>query len=159
MSNWQLGRPEVFFEGAWSQICAEGFSAPEADVACRQLGYGRGTVLPIDTGESPDRLVYPEVAFTSLGCTGTEARLLDCPREPEPAPDSGYSDLVSLQGGCFQDLALGLRIACVSESEEGAKLGQRFTSSVFQPDRRYGLLMYRAAFIRPYIQYVRLKNV
>ena len=50
VANWQMDRLEVFFEGSWSQVCAREFDGPDADVACRHLGFGAGTVGPNEVG-------------------------------------------------------------------------------------------------------------
>eukprot|EP00892_Ulva_mutabilis_P007273 jgi/Ulvmu1/4918/UM202_0003.1 len=123
VANWQIGRLEVFFEGSWSQVCAENFGEADANVACRQLGFGAGTVGPTFSDFSdpvdsvdPDRpLVFPEVVLTSVGCNGSEARLLDCAREANPAPE--LYDVYD--AGCFYGSRPGLRLACVVEAEDG----------------------------------------
>ncbi len=33
------GRLEIYLRGEWGTVCDDGFGFPEADVACRQLGY------------------------------------------------------------------------------------------------------------------------
>ena len=40
-SNKNQGRVEVFINGLWGSACGEGWSLPEADVVCRELGYPR----------------------------------------------------------------------------------------------------------------------
>ena len=35
------GRVEVFINGIWGSICDNGWSLPEADVVCRELGHPR----------------------------------------------------------------------------------------------------------------------
>ncbi len=45
-SNKYEGRVEVFVNGVWGSVCGDGWSLPEADVVCRELGYSRAqTVL------------------------------------------------------------------------------------------------------------------
>ena len=116
---WQVGRLEVFFEGSWGQVCGGAFNAPDAIVACRQLGFATGAPGPLrrNLGGIPsnmgtgDRPVYHKVAITSPGCTGTEARLVDCPTEADSsaAINPGFNILIS---GCFDVSGPGLSVAC-----------------------------------------------
>ena len=63
-------------------------------------------------------LVAPEVALTLPGCSGAEARLLDCPGDEE-TPEIRDSRQ------CRTTFFPGLQLACVSASEAGVayKLG------------------------------------
>lgn len=123
VANWVTGRLEVFFEGSWSQVCAGDFGPPDARVACRQLGFGSGTVvpaeLPKDYSEFADT-VFPEVALTGLQCKGTEERLLDC--TTNPFDGSGI--------GCRTtgfDSSGGLVLGCVDTPVEGETLTSAHT--------------------------------
>ena len=77
-----MGRPEIFLEGAWQQICAAGFDRAEADIACRQLGYGTGTVGPFFAvpHDDPEAEHFADVGVTLPRCYGTEGSLLKCGR-------------------------------------------------------------------------------
>eukprot|EP00892_Ulva_mutabilis_P005579 jgi/Ulvmu1/3393/UM016_0009.1 len=124
VANWQLGRLEVFFEGSWSQICAKEFDGPDANVACRQLGFGAGTVGPnrATAAQPPPTspIVFPEVAVTALGCNGTEANLLEC--GPAPGRLSSFESR-----DCYDSVQPGLFIACVAEAETGEEGALRLT--------------------------------
>ena len=114
IANWQVGRVEVFFEGSWSQVCSAGFDGTDADVACRQLGYGVGSSAASATGVSEELSVYPEVAITLPDCNGSEASLLACGGEVP----TGISRFGATRG-CFQDGDKGLLLACVAQPMPG----------------------------------------
>ncbi|PNH04661.1 Deleted in malignant brain tumors 1 protein [Tetrabaena socialis] len=71
------GRLEVCHGGQWGTVCEDLFGATDALVACRQLGFASGSVLP--------RLLVPDghpdapVWMDNLDCIGPEAALADCP--------------------------------------------------------------------------------
>lgn len=129
VANWQLGRLEIFVEGSWGQVCAIGFGAADADVACRQLGFGAGAVSP--SGErgmfvapaeplrGSDRLVYPDVALVSPGCRGTEQTLLSCRGGPLASEGSASCFGTDRQGrGRSLMRSQGLILACVADAED-----------------------------------------
>eukprot|EP00892_Ulva_mutabilis_P004969 jgi/Ulvmu1/2844/UM144_0009.1 len=123
VANWLIGRPEVFFDGTWSAVCSGGFDEADANVACRQLGLGAGTVGLEDSGNdyAVDLTVLPPIALTSLGCTGMEARLVDCGVQTDSGLDiySNYGD------GCSTDF----RLACVAEEQAGVDGAIRLTGT------------------------------
>eukprot|EP00892_Ulva_mutabilis_P012290 jgi/Ulvmu1/9433/UM051_0061.1 len=133
VANWQMGRLEVFFEGAWGQVCAQGFDEAAANVACRQLGFGAGAANPGMSGAIPaaDQLVYPHVALTELGCTGAEASLLECPGDE-------YRRFAN-DDGCFNDDFEGLMIACVADAEPGEEGALRLTEAGSEDDPAAGI--------------------
>ena len=121
LANWQIGRLEVFFEGSWSQVCANAFDGPDANVACRQLGFGAGTVLPADPGRfrgrvapSNSEMVVPEAAITAVGCNGSESKLLDCPLENKGPGVDLFDDQT-----CLTATRIGLIVGCVQEPVQG----------------------------------------
>ena len=69
------GRVEVFRSGEWQTVCDNGWDLNEADVACKQLGYGYAIRVMINapfgrgTGGQWDAYFY---------CTGSESRLENC---------------------------------------------------------------------------------
>lgn len=118
VANWVTGRPQVFFEGSWSQVCAGRFDNRAADVACRQLGFGSGTALLGEvSGEQPaghEVNVFPEVALSGLNCTGTEERLVDCETDP-----IDFANDNPIGTGCQSSTSNGLVLGCVRAPENG----------------------------------------
>ena len=115
-ANWVTGRLQVFFEGSWSQVCAAEFEAADANVACRQLGYGAGTVVPqffteADKVSLETTAVFPEIGISASGCTGSEDRLLDCPARENLR--------FMFNRDCLSSDGFGLVLACVGAPEEG----------------------------------------
>ena len=117
---WVSGRLEIFFEGSWSQVCGLGFDGFDADVACRQLGYGQGTANAVRrtaVGESEFlefRRVngsFAEVAVTKVGCTGAEESILEC------GGDSIIDGLRTRE--CDEERDPGLFLSCVEEPVAG----------------------------------------
>ena len=119
VANWVLGRPEIFLDGDWQQICAAGFEHREADVVCRQLGYGAGTAGPFfdvltNVAEGEE---FSPIGVTMPGCSGTEATLLECGPESLGAPWETRRQSIS---GCRNSFSPGLTVACVAREEQGA---------------------------------------
>ena len=120
VDNWVVGRPQIFVEGQWLQICAAGFNRVEADIVCGQLGHGAGTVLPalqVPPDDFDARELAP-IGITTPSCDGTEATLLEC--------ESVYSDVgppfftrSTSNEGCGSSFSIGLRIACVATELQG----------------------------------------
>eukprot|EP00892_Ulva_mutabilis_P001585 jgi/Ulvmu1/11427/UM076_0001.1 len=138
IDNWVQGRLEVFFEGSWSQVCSYAFDAPDANVACRQLGFGAGTVLSEFAEDAarpqPNPRVYPEVAISKPGCDGAEDRLLDCPVDQRPDNFIPRTD----QRGCYSSSDPGLYLACVAEPLEGPAVEEGAIRLVRQMEMEMG---------------------
>jgi len=117
VANWVQGSLEIFAGGAWARVaCSGAFTGVDADVACRQLGHGRGTVAlsAVDDGfllqDDPPLCPRgtPQVMLP-LGCNGTEAAVLDCSgAEGTPRGRDSFCDA-------------GLVLACVAEEQEGVR--------------------------------------
>ena len=122
VANWMTGLLQVFFEGSWSQVCNGFFDVADANVACRQLGFGAGTVVPqflseADLATLQSTPVFPEIAITSSGCTGSEERLVDCEQEVNATPAYSFDDTFGRD--CLSSNGAGLRIACVASPVPG----------------------------------------
>ena len=119
VDNWVVGRPQIFLEGEWQQICAAGFSRPDADVVCGQLGHGAGTVLPFFDVPlaDPDATDFAPIGVTTPGCDGTEPTLLECEYDYVGPPFFSRS---RSNVGCRDERSNGLTIACVAMEQQGA---------------------------------------
>lgn len=70
------GQVEVLFNGVWAGICQNyNWDFPEANVACRQLGY-HGAVQP--TYHGPSAIGIDDVRLTNVHCLGNETSILNC---------------------------------------------------------------------------------
>ena len=96
------GRLEILHNGEWGTVCDDAFGAPDAAVACRQLGNAKATWWGRSRASGTGRIWLDDLA-----CTGAESHLDQCPHagfgnhncihfedvavtcaapEPEPAP-------------------------------------------------------------------------
>ena len=75
------GRLEIYYNGEWGTICDDYWSAGDADVSCRQLGFAGGSVddwsffrnsiFPMGDEDQP-------IWLDDLHCDGGESSLLEC---------------------------------------------------------------------------------
>ena len=69
------GRLEIFHNGKWGTVCDDRFRDVSAGVACRQLGFTGGVMLPMQSfpqGSDP-------IWMDNVTCTGSELGLSECP--------------------------------------------------------------------------------
>ena len=73
------GRVEMFHGGEWGTSCDDYWTIEDAAVACRQLGYAGAerTFLRSAFGGAASGV---PTWLDDVRCTGTESRLIDCPR-------------------------------------------------------------------------------
>ena len=74
--------------GVWKYVCDDSFASNNngANVACIELGFVGGTH---SDGTAPQDLFYDDIA-----CTGSETRLVECPRGS--SEDCGTHEAVML---------------------------------------------------------------
>merc|ERR1711970_539392 len=74
------GRLMAFKDGEWGTVCDDHFDTNNhgAIVACKQMGYAGGTYSANYRGTEPDESVV-KIVYDDIQCTGTEARIQDCP--------------------------------------------------------------------------------
>ncbi|XP_072021373.1 scavenger receptor cysteine-rich domain-containing protein DMBT1-like [Amphiura filiformis] len=71
-----VGRLEVFYDGQWGQVCDDGFTLREANVACRQLGFTAAEGYASDNFYGSEGLT--DIFLDNVVCTGEETKLADC---------------------------------------------------------------------------------
>jgi hypothetical protein len=86
------GYLEVFYMGEWRGVCDDSFDENDALVACRQMGFSGVESYTTTTGTS-------RFWLDELACTGTEARLDDCPNGGWGVHDCSASECIGLV--CF----------------------------------------------------------
>ncbi|XP_070801792.1 neurotrypsin-like [Pituophis catenifer annectens] len=69
------GHVELFLNGEWGRICAEGWTERAAAVVCRQLGYS-GTAVAIHRPYSD--AWHGPIHLDNVECSGTEHTLAEC---------------------------------------------------------------------------------
>ncbi|KAJ8300514.1 hypothetical protein KUTeg_022033 [Tegillarca granosa] len=70
------GRVEVFYNNTWGTICDDAFGSPEAQVVCRQLGFG--TTGALAKGSSYFGAGTGPILLDDLTCSGSEKSLALC---------------------------------------------------------------------------------
>ncbi|VDI05782.1 Hypothetical predicted protein [Mytilus galloprovincialis] len=68
------GRLEVYYKGEWGTVCDNQFTNVDAEVACKQLGYCSGLMIPphkVDDG-------IGTIWLNNVNCSGSESGLLNC---------------------------------------------------------------------------------
>ena len=69
------GRVEVYHNGEWGTVCDDGWNFNDAQVICRQLGFGPATTVRRNAfyGQGSGN-----VWLRNLNCNGTELTVDDC---------------------------------------------------------------------------------
>ena len=74
-SSYNEGRVEVNYNSEWGTVCDNGWDDTDADVVCRQLGFGSsGTAngsASFGQGSGP-------ILLDSVTCSGSESTLASC---------------------------------------------------------------------------------
>ena len=69
------GRVEVHYNGQWGTVCDDGWDLNDAQVVCRQLGFGSAIATSDDAfygqGSGP-------IWLNSVNCYGTELNIQNC---------------------------------------------------------------------------------
>ena len=90
------GRVEVYHNGEWGTVCDDGWNLNDAQVVCRQLGFGP----PIDVrrnayyGEGSGQIWLDDV-----NCVGNELTIEDCSHRGWGLENCGHHEDAGVQ--CF----------------------------------------------------------
>ena len=69
------GRVEVYYNGEWGTVCADGWDLNDAQVVCGQLGFGPAIAA---RGEAFYGQGSGQIWIDNLKCLGTELNIEDC---------------------------------------------------------------------------------
>ncbi|XP_046846620.1 scavenger receptor cysteine-rich type 1 protein M130-like isoform X4 [Xenia sp. Carnegie-2017] len=73
--DYGTGRVEIFYNGQWGTICDDSWDLNDAEVVCRQLGYG-SAYKALQGGYVPDG--KEKIWLDDVRCNGSEQNLSDC---------------------------------------------------------------------------------
>ena len=74
------GRVEICNNNVWGTVCDDLWASPDAQVACRQLGFTSGGTTVLSSSDVLDGT--GQIWLDNVSCRGTETRLIDCPASP-----------------------------------------------------------------------------
>ena len=83
------GRVEVYYQGRWGTVCDDDWGMPEADVVCRQLGFGPALTATTDAYFGPGT---GDILLDDVGCFGDEEGLGDCHHVGWGITDCGHAE-------------------------------------------------------------------
>ncbi|XP_071150203.1 scavenger receptor cysteine-rich type 1 protein M160-like [Mytilus edulis] len=99
-----IGRLEINYRGEWGTICSNSFGHAEAAVACRQLGYCSGQMIPYQYIDDGNGTIW----LDRIDCSGSEHKLINCTN----SIDTSH---------CRHSYDAGVKcyISCPAEEDEG----------------------------------------
>ncbi|XP_028407122.1 antigen WC1.1-like [Dendronephthya gigantea] len=78
------GVVEVYHDGVWGTICADGWTDSNADVICKELNLGavmESKIVHQDRFKRQGGYKYDRIWLSALKCKGTESSIFNCDKE------------------------------------------------------------------------------
>ncbi|XP_052086361.1 neurotrypsin-like isoform X2 [Mytilus californianus] len=112
--NANEGRLEINLFDEWGTVCHDYFNNIDAGVACKQLGYCTGTVLPSKHVDDGNGTIW----LDNVDCVGSEEKLINCSYDSY-LTNCGHQNDVGIR--CFITCPVQghLRIADSAQEHEG----------------------------------------
>ncbi|XP_072039098.1 scavenger receptor cysteine-rich domain-containing protein DMBT1-like [Amphiura filiformis] len=83
------GRVEVYVDGEWGTVCDDEWDILDAEVVCRELGYGHAVAAINAPAFGPGR---GNVLMDDIDCDGNEAELIHCRQKPWGQNDCNHHE-------------------------------------------------------------------
>ena len=71
-----VGRVEIWYSNQWNTICDDSWDISDANVVCRQLGFGSAAIMAHEGAYFGPG--FGQILLDELDCNGSEASLLHC---------------------------------------------------------------------------------
>ncbi|XP_030832325.1 scavenger receptor cysteine-rich type 1 protein M160 isoform X1 [Strongylocentrotus purpuratus] len=98
------GRVEVYINGDWGTVCDDQFEIHDAEVVCRQLGFGEAVAAVRSPGFGPGQ---GKILMDDLRCNGTENELINCAQSPFSQNNCNHHEDAGVQ--CSGTLSIVLK--------------------------------------------------
>ena len=93
-SNELEGRVEIFHNGQWGTVCDDLWDDTNAAVACRSLGFS--SMNAMFRSSAGFGAGTGQIWLDNVNCTGTEARLIDCPANSPGSHNCNHNEDVGV---------------------------------------------------------------